>query len=372
MSEPVVWRREAHTEAKHELLRAFFAKWVSVHSEFFSKQGNGVVRVYDGFAGPGVYAGGEPGSPLILLDSLLQNPRLQTRWSSVSYDFQFVEKHRGRATELEEQLSLLEARARRENRWGEHLAWTVTCGRYEDHVPGPPKAIRTALFLFLDPFGYSHSPMTLTCELIQQPKSDTLIFLPLSFVNRFRGREGQESAMDRFFGTTEWRTVPDGASRPGALRELFEQQLRSSGLRYVKAFQLRPEGSNEYWIVGGSDHLQGYASIKEGFWAADPINGRSYVAQPQTAPGQQVLAFDTPLDGAPNTTPLLELLRNRFGKRSFTVEEAQEVTRRSDFLESHLKRFTLAKAETAGEIEVSRHPGARQFKEGKGIKMRFL
>jgi len=372
MSEPVVWRREAHTEAKHELLRAFFAKWVSVHSEFFSKRGNGVVRVYDGFAGPGVYAGGEQGSPLILLDSLLQNPRLQTRWGSVSYDFQFVEKHRGRATKLEEQLSAIEARARHEGNWSERLAWTVTCGRYEDHVPGPPKAVRTALFLFLDPFGYSHSPMTLTCELIQQPKSDTLIFLPLSFVNRFRGREGQESAMDRFFGTSEWRTVPDGASRPAALRELFEQQLRSSGLRWVKAFQLRPEGSNEYWIVGGSDHLQGYASIKEGFWAADPINGCSYVAQPLPVPGQQILAFETPLDVAPNTAPLLELLRNRFGKRSFTVEEAQEVTRRSDFLESHLKRLTLAKAEATGEIEVSRHAGARQFKEGKGITMRFL
>lgn len=372
MSEPIVWPREAHTEAKHGLLRAFFTKWISVHSEFFAKQGSGVVRVYDGFAGPGVYAGGEQGSPLILVDSLLENPRLITRWGSVSYDFQFVEKHRGRATKLEEQLSALEARARNEGRWSKRLVWTVTCGRYEDHVPGPPKAAHTALFLFLDPFGYSHSPMTLTCELIQQPKSDTLIFLPLSFVNRFRGREGQERAMDRFFGTSEWRTVPDGPGRPAALRELFEQQLRSSGLRWVKAFQLRPEGSNEYWIVGGSDHLQGYASIKEGFWAVDPINGRSYVAQPRPAPGQQMLAFDLPLDVIPNIAPLLELLKDCFGKRSFTVEEAQEVTRRSDFLETHLKRLTLAPAERAGELEVHRPPGARQFVEHRGIKMRFV
>ena len=56
--------------------------------------------------------------------------------------------------------------------------------------------------------------MTLTHDLVQQPKSDTLIFLPLSFVNRFAGRDGQERALDRFFGTTAWREVPGGPSAP--------------------------------------------------------------------------------------------------------------------------------------------------------------
>ena len=56
---------------------------------------------------------------------------------------------------------------------------------FPQSVPG-----HSALFLFLDPFGYSHAPMTLTQDLIQQPKSDTLIFLPLSFVHRFAGPRG--------------------------------------------------------------------------------------------------------------------------------------------------------------------------------------
>ena len=37
----------------------------------------------------------------------------------------------------------------------------------------------------------------------------------------------------------------------------------------------------------------------------------------------------------------------------------------------YLKRFTLVPAESAGVLRVSRAPGARQFKEGKGITMRF-
>jgi len=65
-TEPVTWKREEHTAAKHELLRAFFVKWVSVHSGYFTQTGGGLVRNYDGFAGPGVYADGEPGSPRMI------------------------------------------------------------------------------------------------------------------------------------------------------------------------------------------------------------------------------------------------------------------------------------------------------------------
>jgi hypothetical protein len=96
------------------------------------------------------------------------------------------------------------------------------------------------LFLFLDPFGYSHAPMELTQDLVQQPKSDTLIFLPLSFVNRFKNREGQEVALDRFFGTPKWRRISDGKERPRHLLALFEAQLEEAGLDYVGDFRLRP------------------------------------------------------------------------------------------------------------------------------------
>jgi three-Cys-motif partner protein len=249
-TDPVTWARDEHTKAKHELLRAFFNKWVSIHSEWFARRGGGLVRIYDGFAGPGIYSGGEAGSPVILLQALCSNPRLLGPWSNVDYELHFVEKRPARAKMLREQLEALERAMRQLEKWSERISWTVTCGNYEEHVPQPAARSASALFLFLDPFGYSHSPMTLTQDLVQQPKSDTLIFLPLSFVNRFAGRDGQESAMDRFFGNRAWRDVPSGPGRPAALLELFKAQLRSAGLDWVADFRLKPDGSNEYWIVG--------------------------------------------------------------------------------------------------------------------------
>jgi three-Cys-motif partner protein len=370
--EPVLWKRDEHTKAKHELLLAFFNKWVSVHSGYFASQsGGGLVRIYDGFAGPGVYSEGESGSPLVLMRALCTNTNLKERWASVRYELHFVEKHRGRAQMLESKLREFETAMReRGPGWSDRVTWSVTCGRYEENVPQPLDE-PAALFLFLDPFGYSHAPMTLTQDLVQQPKSDTLIFLPLSFVHRFADREGQDVALDRFFGTREWRDAPNGPARPGTLLALFERQLQAAGLDWVGSFRLKPDPTNAYYIVGGSGHPKGWASIKEGFWAVDPVNGREYISPKPTAPGQQTLGVIEPESPKPNTAPLLAQLRAQFGGRSFSVDEAIEVTARSRFLDTHLKRLTLAQAEKDGMLAVGRPRGARQFKEGKGIIMRF-
>jgi len=371
MSEPVTWQREDHTKAKHELLRAFFVKWVSIHSGYFTQTRGGLVRIYDGFAGPGVYEGGEPGSPRILLEALLDNPRLRDRWSAVRYEFTFVEQDARRASMLDGILREIERARRAAGTWPGQIAWSVTAGRYEEHVPQPVADRNSALFLFLDPFGYSHAPMTLTTRLVQQPKSDTLIFLPLSFVHRFADRAGQDEALDRFFGSPRWRDVPNGPDRPGALLQIFQQQLRSAGLTYTLPFRLKPpDRRNEYWIVGASGHLSGFASIKEGYWAVDPIDGRGFAAPKPAGAGQGALFGELPPSG-PDTAPLLDELRTRFGADWFTVEDAIELTKRSRFLDSHLKERTLAPAEREGVLQVDRLPGVRRFKEGMGTKMRF-
>lgn len=370
--EPVTWERDEHTKAKHDLLLGFFNKWISIHSEHFTRRRGGLVRVFDGFAGPGVYSGGESGSPLILMRALCTNRNLRTRWEHVRYEFRFVEKNVKRAEMLKAKLEEFEAAMRAGPGWSERVDWSVIPGRYEENVPKSVPG-HSALFLFLDPFGYSHAPMTLTQDLIQQPKSDTIIFLPLSFVHRFADREGQDEALDRFFGTPTWRQVPNGPGRPAALLELFQEQLRSAGLEWVLPFRLQPEErGNEYWIVGASAHLAGFASIKEGYWAVDPVNGQAFQAPRATPEGQA--SFDSevePTKPEPNTGPLLERLRSEFDGSQFTVEDAVKSTQQSRFLETHLRR-TLRPAEREGKLKVNRPPGVRQFKEGAGITMRFV
>lgn len=63
-----VWRIEAHTKAKHRILRGHLDARLPIMSA-----NNGRLVYIDGFAGPGVYADGEPGSPIIALKSFLEH-----------------------------------------------------------------------------------------------------------------------------------------------------------------------------------------------------------------------------------------------------------------------------------------------------------
>ena len=51
-------------------------------------------------------------------------------------------------------------------------------------------------FAFIDPFGYAQASMSLTGRLLDFPRCETLFFLPLTYVHRFVGREGQDSGAD--------------------------------------------------------------------------------------------------------------------------------------------------------------------------------
>ena len=62
-AKPTAWEIKPHTIAKHALLKAYLNAW-------FPILGTSEQRVIflDGFAGPGVYKDGQPGSPIIAID----------------------------------------------------------------------------------------------------------------------------------------------------------------------------------------------------------------------------------------------------------------------------------------------------------------
>src|ERR1700678_3953596 len=64
--ETTIWQIEPHTAAKHIILRKYLDAWFPILAAYNSR----VVYV-DGFSGPGRYTGGEPGSPVIALESAL-------------------------------------------------------------------------------------------------------------------------------------------------------------------------------------------------------------------------------------------------------------------------------------------------------------
>jgi len=84
MSEPTIWPLEDHTKAKHEILRNYLAAWFPILSIYSQR-----IVYIDGFAGPGVYSGGEPGSPVLAIKTAYEH-LLKDRFKEIV--FFFIEK----------------------------------------------------------------------------------------------------------------------------------------------------------------------------------------------------------------------------------------------------------------------------------------
>jgi len=95
-----VWPIEGHTKAKHRILRGYLDAWLPIMS-----QHNGRLVYVDGFAGPGIYAGGEPGSPIIALKAFLEHKYRERIASELVYVF--IEENKERVESLREEVRKL-------------------------------------------------------------------------------------------------------------------------------------------------------------------------------------------------------------------------------------------------------------------------
>jgi three-Cys-motif partner protein len=234
MPDSVLWPLDSHTAAKHRVLRAYLDGWLPVlghQAERARAYGDDEPRLLlvDGFAGPGRYETGEPGSPLIMLDALLSRKNFEGL-RGVQFIFFFIEHDEDRAEHLRGEIAGL-------GKLPDNISVVIEHGEFESTFSSVIDPIvekggyLIPTFAFIDPFGYSSASMSTTGRLLDFPRCETLFFLPMSFIHRFVGREGQEEALNSLFETDEWQgAIPlQGEARTAYLLELFERQLERSG-----------------------------------------------------------------------------------------------------------------------------------------------
>jgi len=356
MADPILWDQDAHTAAKHRVLRAYLDGWIPVMAQQTInaqayRLGSPRLLLVDGFAGPGRYATGEPGSPLVMLDALISHAA-RSRIEPVQFLYLFIEHDLRRVDRLRQEVTKLGPLPSNVAVRIEHGEFEATFGSLLDQTTDHGKTL-IPTFAFIDPFGYSTASMSLAGRLLAFRRCEALIFLPLSFVHRFVGRSGQETALTSLFGCEDWREAVDvqGDKRREFLLRLFERQLSANpSVEHVRSFQLRTHDGNDYRLIFGVGHDKGLDLAKDAMWKVDPVAGASYSAT--TESGQEVLFT---ADELVDTAPLLAELRTRFGTEWFTIEQAERCTRvDTPFRIGHLRQRTLQPAEKAEKLEVER------------------
>jgi three-Cys-motif partner protein len=372
LPDEAIWNIEQHTRAKHELLRRYLGAWFPILA---SSGWNRRILFLDGFAGPGVYAGGEPGSPLIALTTLVDHAH-SDRLSSTEFVFLFVEADPSRFASLEAEVASF---------------WSRRPG-------GQPKNVRVQLYndefssvaaelvaftreqkkqlaptlAFIDPFGWSGVPLRVIGDLLSFDKCEVLFNFMFDSVNRFvtDERPGVARHFSELFGTdeAEHRAAASLTSddRKYFLRDLYMRQLRDwAGFRHVRSFELMDidRGRTAYFLMFGTRHHKGLQVMKDAMWALDPIGGARFTG---FAGGQQML-FGAEVD----VEPLKRALLDRFAGEAVSVETIERfVIEETDFKTTQYKKLVLKELESEGVV-VCETPRKRRLTYPTGTVIRF-
>lgn len=344
MPQSTIWKLEPHTRAKHALLRRYLGGWYAILSRF-----NGRVLFFDGFAGPGIYEGGEAGSPVIALETLLDHsygPQMARR----EFLFLFNEADKPRYDRLVEVLDRLRAdRAP----WPANVKVQVVNAAFQETAQqivdrlAEQKASLAPTFAFVDPFGVKGLPLALLSQLVAFDKCEVLVYFDFNTVNRF-GTSGQiDRSLTDLFGTDRYREAAglQAAERKRFFHDLYQNQLKSMcGFRYVQSFEMvNARDRTGYYLFFGTRSLTGLRVMKEAMWKVDPGGGFRF---------SDVLADQEVLFGSlPDTLPLQRDLARHFAGRSVRIAELEEyVLAATPYIATHLKKQTLKPMQDAGAI----------------------
>lgn len=313
----VVWPRDPHTAAKHDLLKRYLAAWAPI---LLSR--HDVITYAEGFSGPGIYTHGEPGSPVIahevFADALDRFPKRLRMF--------LMEEDKRRVDELRSQLR--RAQTKQSNDVNRRLAVDIREG---DFHPTLLRKLREAgslgkpLFMLLDSYGGPDIPFATLQALAQQPSTEVMVTFAPSFLTRFAERnDDQRGRGDAAFGGPEWQLVfkKPKAEKFAFLRDHYRQTLHRAGFSHALHFEMIDEGGRVLYLIFGTSHDRGLEKMKDAMWGVDCSHGVRY--RDPKDPYQQPLDLEL----EPNTAPLRRILLDhvRSSPDGRTVAELQKYT----------------------------------------------
>lgn len=350
-----VWPLDDHTRGKHQVLRYYLAAWFPILGSFAGR-----VVFIDGFAGPGEYAGGEPGSPLIALEAFRQHA---SRLKGAT--FLFIEREPDRATHLKQ---LLAAQSLPEN-----CRIQIATADFERSVTTlldkmPPGQHLVPAFVMLDPFGVSGAPMSLIRRLLGGGKAEIYVSFMYEFIDRFKSTPEFERPLDELYGTPDWRKglTLGGAEKRTFFFDLYATQLRLAGAKHVLRFDLYRHGHLVYALFFATKHAKGSDVMKQAMWKVAPFGDFSFHGGRDS---QLILGLDTV-----DYTPLRRLLQGRFrGRDWLSIDDLMEfvASDQTDFHTGQVKKQVLVPMETSGLIEVDPRTRQRARTYPPGTRLRF-
>ena len=262
-----LWDLEGHTVGKHRVMAAYLDAWLPIILSSFDR-----ATFVDGFAGPGKYVGGEPGSPIIALDAFRKHRAIPRMTGSL--DFVFIDNDQRRVNHLKGEVASLRSSL------PDGCDVRVNTGKFTSEMSKLLNAMEAQrrrdepMFVMIDQFGVSHAPMNIISRILQNARAEVYISVMYEFINRFESTPGFSASMNGLFHTPEWKkalNIDDPTERKDFLYGLYKKQLKEAGAKHVHHFDLYRGNELVYALFFATKNDLGSDRMKQAMWKVDPF-----------------------------------------------------------------------------------------------------
>lgn len=263
------------TKIKLDLFRESFKEWlpVFIHTPYVEKR-----FIYDFFAGSGMDAQKNFGSPLILLDEARgQDLKYCSKSDGKKIVFAFNEKIKKKSRELEKNVNEY-VNSCLNNCKREKCVYEHHFGNYNfKEAFSRPNVLeimnnkKYSKFVLLDQYGFKEVDTDVFNKLIHFPKTDFIFFISSSFINRFQ----DHPSIKKYIETEK---IEFKKSEPKQCHKLVSQYFKNlipvTKDYYLHQFSIK-KGTNYYGLVFGTSHSLGMEKFLKVCWDVDKMAGEA-------------------------------------------------------------------------------------------------
>lgn len=371
--DPRKWVYAEHTRIKHTLLQKYVTGWLRIVGSWARR-----VCLIDGFAGRGEHVDpktmqpiADSGSPVLLVkaaNNLLPGSKALTEVVCA-----FIE---GDQSNYENLCTVLDRELPKYPRVNVLPPWYGLFAETIDEAvekTGARSRDSTASFFFVDPFGYSHTPLQVMRRVLAVPKTELVMTFMAKDINRFLSSEKHRSSFEELFGdeyhqvtssltalvesTFGVRVPPTfpNADEAALVHYYVSRLLEGMDESYPSAFRMCEDEKSAtlFYLVHVTFHPKGRWLMKEtmfnvsGAVAYGYLGPRDFHAKHQM---KMTFAEDETVD------TLASMLVQKFSGRSLSFTDLQyESCMETNLVQKHYREAVKLLRET-GQVEYQAGP----------------
>lgn len=271
-----------HSEAKVKLYSRYLSIYLNVLSRTFVKN----IYLFDLFCGEGIYEDGGQGSPIAALETIKRHyfsngqkcPNLFLMFNDTGYsEVEPNKKKIVRASEFSNKIF----RPENVQVGFTDIDYSKIIGKVIERTSKLTKDERS--LVFIDPCGYKEIKPDDIKKLLENGKTEVLLFLPIYFMSRFAKKAKDEEfkgghALRKFigelFGSID--NLPAYKSQNEFIFFIQEEFKKFLKMQYVDSFKIERDNNQWFSLFFFTNNQKGFLKMLESKWSIDKKHGSGF------------------------------------------------------------------------------------------------